>query len=141
MCARGIAVHVDALVCVGLLNPKLAVLDADSDPTVFLSHNLTLAHRSTLPPTGGIMLPGTILEVVKQFILTRILPPLVGAGTTWLLTSAHFLSIFHFGRDETAKAITELATFGIVTAFAWLGAHFSLKGHYLPGKVGADVRR
>jgi hypothetical protein len=81
---------------------------------------------------------GISLEVVKQFIITRIIPPLAGGLATWLLTNAHFLSIFHFKQDETAKAISEIAIFGITTAFAWLGAHFSLKGHYLPGKTGAD---
>lgn len=89
---------------------------------------------------GGIV-PTPALEALKVFLLTRIVPPLVGAFTTWLLTSAHFLSIFHFTADETAKAITEVATFGITTLFAWLGAHFALKGHYMPGKVGADTRR
>jgi hypothetical protein len=77
-------------------------------------------------------------EVIKQFIITRIIPPLAGALATWLITKVHFLSIFHFKQDETAKAISELAIFGITTAFAWLSAHYSLKGHYLPGKTGTD---
>jgi hypothetical protein len=78
------------------------------------------------------------VEVMKQFVITRIIPPLAGALATWVLTNIHFLSIFHFQQDETAKAISELAVFGVTTAFAWLSAHFSLKGHYLPGKTGAD---
>ena len=77
-------------------------------------------------------------EVIKQFIITRIIPPLAGGLATWLLTSAHFLSIFHFTQDETAKAISEIAIFGVTTAFAWLSAHFSLKGHYMSGKTGTN---
>jgi hypothetical protein len=78
-------------------------------------------------------------EVIKQLIITRLIPPLAGALATWLLTNVHFLSIFHFTHDETAKAISEIAIFGVTTAIAWLSAHYSLKGHYLPGKTGTNL--
>lgn len=73
-------------------------------------------------------------EVLKGFILTRIVPPLIGVATTWVL-GTHVLDLFQFTHDEVANELTELATWGVSTGFAFLGAHHALKGTYVPGKA------
>ena len=74
-------------------------------------------------------------EVLKGFILTRIVPPLIGIATTWIV-GTHVLDLFHFTGSEIANELTELATFAVSYAFSFLGAHHALKGTYVPGKRG-----
>lgn len=74
-------------------------------------------------------------EVLKGFILTRLVPPLIGIATTYIV-GTHVLDLFHFTGSEIANELTELATFGISWAFSFLGAHHALKGTYVPGKRG-----
>lgn len=79
-------------------------------------------------------------EQIRQFFSTVVIPPLAGALSTWLLTSVHFLSIFHITADQTAKTITEVAVFGVTAALAWLASHHILKGHYTPvAKANTNV--
>ncbi len=78
-------------------------------------------------------------EVLKGFVLTRILPVGVAALTTWLM-GTHVLSVFNFNEDEVARAITEIATFGISYAFAFLGAHHALKGTYIPTGANPEIQ-
>lgn len=72
-------------------------------------------------------------ETIKQFFATVVIPPLAGALSTWIFTSVHFLSIFHISANQTAKAVTELAVFGVTAGLAWLTSHHVLKGTYAKG--------
>lgn len=74
------------------------------------------------------------LEVLKGFVLTRIVPPLIGIATAWIV-GTHVLDLFHFTGSEIANELTELGVFGISYVFSFFGAHHALKGTYTPGKV------
>jgi hypothetical protein len=78
------------------------------------------------------MIPST--EVLKGFILTRVLPPLIGIATTWIV-GTHVLALFNFSNNEIANELTELATFAVSYVISFLGAHHALKGTYVPGKA------
>ena len=74
------------------------------------------------------------IEVIKGFVLTRIMPPLIGIAVTWII-GTHVLDLFGFTHDELAQGLSELGTWGVTTAISFLGAHHALKGNYVPGKV------
>lgn len=78
-------------------------------------------------------------EQLKQFVVGTILPPIVGFLATWL-ASTPVLAVFHITKDAAAAEITQLAVFGVASAFTWLTAHHVLKGHYTPeAKANTDV--
>lgn len=81
------------------------------------------------------------VEQIKQFAATVVIPPLAGALSTWLFTSVHFLSLFHVTADQTAKALVELAVFGVTAGLAWLASHHILLGNYTPGAKSARASR
>jgi hypothetical protein len=59
-----------------------------------------------------------ILAFAKPFLAI-----VAGALATWLLTSVHVFSIFHFSHDQVAKIIAEAFTFGISALLTWLSVH------------------
>lgn len=81
------------------------------------------------------------VEKIRQFFATVVIPPVVGALSTWVFTSVHFLSIFHITADQTAKAFTELAVFGVSAGLAWLASHHILLGRYTPAAKAAAGKK
>ena len=70
-------------------------------------------------------------EAIKQFIITSIVPVIVGALVTWL-SSTEVLSIFNISTTTAAGAITAVVVFGVSAGITWLSSHHILSGTYSP---------
>ena len=62
---------------------------------------------------------------IRTFIVGTIIPPIAGALATWIV-STHVLALFAISSGQVAYAITQIATFGVVTGLAWLTSHHIL---------------
>lgn len=74
-------------------------------------------------------------ETVKQMVMGFVLPPLVGAATTWLVGSAHVLNIFHVSEAQLVGQLTLLGTWGVSTVIAFLVKDKVFSGDWLPSAV------
>ncbi len=75
---------------------------------------------------------------LKQFILGTIVPPLAGALATWIVGTG-VLAVFKVSSSEVAYEVTQIVTFGVVTAIAWLTSHHILTGSYTPAVIKAKA--
>jgi hypothetical protein len=76
-------------------------------------------------------------EQIRQFLVGTILPPLAGVVTTWIVANVHVLNLFHITEASIAGELTQLGTFAVSAAIAWLTTHHILKGHYTPAEKAA----
>jgi len=76
-------------------------------------------------------------EQLKQFLLGVILPPLIGIAAAWIVASVHVLNLFGITEGQIVGELSQLATFAITAAFAWLTQHKILSATYTPAAKAA----
>ena len=79
-------------------------------------------------------------EQIRQFLVSTVLPPLVGVAATWLVANVHVLNLFHITEASIAGELTQLGTFAVTAGIAWLTTHHILQGHYTPSnKASTEI--
>jgi hypothetical protein len=77
-------------------------------------------------------------ENIKHFLLTVILPPLVGVVAAWVVGTVHVLNLFGITEGQIAGELSLFGTWAVSTVVAFLGQHHILSGHYSPAAKAAN---
>jgi hypothetical protein len=85
------------------------------------------------------MLPSA--ETLKQFLISVVLPPLVGIVTTFVISNVHVLNVFHISESAIAGELTQLGTFAITTLIAAVFGHHMNKGTFTPAARVAQGKK
>lgn len=81
------------------------------------------------------------VEAIKQFLVTAILPILVGTASNWLLIHVHLFATFHITEATVAGDLTQLGVFAISAGLTWLASHKILLGAYQPSAKANHAAR